>query len=61
MPEKIDEEELLAVTKAIHDADCDAGPDCGDLLTTGGRYARWAAAAIAEIRRLDRLRERIEP
>jgi hypothetical protein len=35
---------LMRVARAIHDVDCD-NSDCGEL-TTEGRYARYAQAAI---------------
>lgn len=35
---------LLAITRAIHNVDCD--PDCDEDLTTMGRYGRYATAAL---------------
>lgn len=42
-------EELLAITRAIHDVDCDRGEGCGEVLTTEGRYGRYASAALAAV------------
>jgi hypothetical protein len=40
---------LLRVTRAIHDVDCDQGPDCPEVLTIEGRYGRYAAAALTAL------------
>jgi hypothetical protein len=36
-------------TVAAHDVDCPDGPNCGDELTTDGRYGRYAAAVLAAV------------
>lgn len=41
---------LLRVTRAIHDVDCDQGPSCEEVLTTDGRYGRYAQVALTAIR-----------
>lgn len=51
-----DDPRLLAATHAIHDVDCDEGPECYEVLTTEGRYGRWAAAALAAADAVDPVR-----
>jgi hypothetical protein len=36
-------------THAAHDVDCPEGPNCGDELTTDGRYGRYADAVLAAV------------
>jgi hypothetical protein len=36
-------------TVAAHDVDCPDGPNCGDELTTDGRYGRYADAVLAAV------------
>jgi hypothetical protein len=36
-------------TRAAHDVDCPDGPNCGDELTTDGRYGRYADAVLAAV------------
>jgi hypothetical protein len=40
----ITDEMLSAATRALHDVDCD--PECGESLTTMGRYGRQAKAML---------------
>jgi hypothetical protein len=45
----VDVEPLIRATQAIHDVDCDEGPNCHEMLSVNGRYGRYAWAALTAV------------
>lgn len=54
LPFSDEDVDLVAVTNAIHDIDCESGRNCPEL-TVYGRYGRYARAAIDALARAGRL------